>query len=141
MTVGERKRPMGRAGDPVRVCIVYEHSLFAHGLRRLFEREKAFRVVGMIKRPLTSSDQLRHLRPDVVIVEGDGRVTVLETLEGAMGVVVSLKGEDAAIFTGRPIKVSGPEELVETVRTIAGKKRGWDVARRRTWGRLTRRMR
>lgn len=62
--------------EAVRVCIVYEHSLFAHGIKRLLEQEKALRMIGMIERPTVSPREMRRLRPDVVVVEGDRKSVV-----------------------------------------------------------------
>lgn len=101
------------------MCIVYEHALFAHGIKRLLEQQKTLRIVGMIERPLLSLRGLKRHRPDVVVVEGDGGIAMLESLEGLMGVAISLRGEEATIFTGLPIRVSGPEELANAIRAIA----------------------
>jgi DNA-binding NarL/FixJ family response regulator len=110
-----------RSSPAVRVCIVYEHSLFAHGIKKLLERDKALRMVGLVERPLLSVRGLKRLNPDVVVVEDNGGMAILESLEGVMGVAVSLKGDAATIFTGFPIRVSRPEELVRAIRTIAGR--------------------
>lgn len=107
------------ARGAVRVCIVYEHALFAHGIKNLLEQQKSLRMVGMIERPDLSLRTLKRHRPDVVVVEGNGGITVLESLEGLMGVAISLRGEEATIFTGLPIKVSGPEELASALRAVA----------------------
>jgi len=103
----------------VRVCIVYEHALFAHGIKRLLEQQKALRMIGMVERPTVSARDLRRLRPDVVVVEGDGGMARLECLEGLTAVAISLRGDEATIFTGLPIRVSGPEELAEAIRSVA----------------------
>ena len=58
-----------RSSPAVRVCIVYEHSLFAHGIKKLLEGEKALRMVGLVARPLLSLRGLKRLKPDVVVVE------------------------------------------------------------------------
>jgi DNA-binding NarL/FixJ family response regulator len=105
----------------VRVCIVYEHSLFAHGIKKLLEREKTLRMVGLVERPLLSLPGLRRLKPDVIILEDNGGMAILESLDGVMGVAVSLRGDEATIFTGFPIRVSGPDELVQAIRTIVRK--------------------
>lgn len=115
----------------VRVCIVYEHSLFAHGIKRLLEQEKALRMIGMIERATVSARGMRRLRPDVVVVEGDQGMTVLESLEGVTAVAISLRGDEATIFTGFPMRVSGPEELADVIRSAArrrGRRRGQKVA-------------
>lgn len=119
---GER-RGSDRSSLRARVCIVYEHSLFAHGLRKLLEREESLRIVGLIDRPELSLPRLRRLRPDVVIVENDGGMNILESLDGVVGVAVSLKGSEATIFTGFPIRVSGPDELVRAIRMLVDKGR------------------
>jgi DNA-binding NarL/FixJ family response regulator len=103
------------------VCIVYEHSLFAHGIKKLLEGEKALQTVGLIERSLLSLRELKRLKPDVVVVEDNGGMAILESLEGVMGVAVSLRGDEATIFAGFPIRVSGPEELVRAIRTVAGR--------------------
>jgi chemotaxis response regulator CheB len=110
-----------KSSPAVRVCIVYEHSLFAHGIKKLLEREKALRMVGLVARPLLSLRGLKRLKPDVVVVEDNEGMAILESLEGVMGVAVSLRGDEATIFTGFPIRVSGPEALVRAIRTIAGR--------------------
>lgn len=115
----------------VRVCIVYEHSLFAHGIKRLLEQQKAVRMIGMIERPTVSARDLRRLRPDVVVVEGDAGMAVLESLEGVTAVAISLRGDEATIFTGLPTRVSGPEELADVIRSAArkrGRRRGQKAA-------------
>jgi DNA-binding NarL/FixJ family response regulator len=103
----------------VRVCIVYEHSLFAYGIKNLLEQQTKLRMVGMIERPRLSLRALKRHRPDVVVVEGDGGMAILESLEGLMGVAISLRGEEATIFTGLPIKVSGPDELANAIKAVA----------------------
>jgi len=115
----------------VRVCIVYEHSLFAHGIKRLLEQQKALRMIGMIERPAVSAREVRRLKPDVVVVEGDQGMAVLESLEGVTAVAINLKGDEATIFTGLPMRVSGPEELAHVIRSAArkrGRRRGQRVA-------------
>jgi DNA-binding NarL/FixJ family response regulator len=119
------------AREPVRVCIVYEHSLFAHGIKRLLEQQRALRMIGMVERSTVSARDFRRLRPDVVVVEGDGAMALLECLEGLTAVAISLRGDEATIFTGLPIRVSGPEELAEAIRSVA-RKRAWRRGRRVT---------
>lgn len=111
-----------RGRGTVRVCIVYEHALFAHGIKRLLEQQASLRMIGMIERQTVVPRDLRRLRPDVVVVEGDGSLTVLESLEGVTAVAISLRGDEATILTGRPIRVSGPEELADVVRSVARKR-------------------
>ena len=109
---------------------MYEHSLFAHGIKKLLEGEKALQTVGLIERPLLSVRELKRLKPDVVVVEDNGGMAILESLEGVMGVAVSLRGDEATIFAGFPIRVSGPEQLAEAIRSVArqrARKRGHKV--------------
>lgn len=119
---GQRGALAARA--PARVCIVYEHSLFAHGIKRLLEQQRALRMIGMVERSTVSARDFRRLRPDVVVVEGNGGIALLECLEGLTAVAISLRGDEATIFTGLPIRVSGPEELAEAIRSVARKRAG-----------------
>ena len=85
----------------------------------------------MIERSTASAREMRRLRPDDVVVEGDGGMAVLEFLEGVTAVAISLRGDEATIFTGLPMRVSGPEELADVIRSAArkrGRKRGQKVA-------------
>jgi len=107
----------------VRVCIVYEHSLFAHGIKRLLEPQKALRIIGMIERPALSGRDVRKLRPDVVIVEGNGSMAVMESLEGVTALAISLRGDEATIISGLPIRVAAPEQLADAIRSAARKHR------------------
>ena len=107
----------------MRVCIVYEHSLFAHGIKRLLEPQKAFRIIGMIERPALAGRDLRRLRPDVVIVEGNGSMAVMESLEGVTALAISLRGDEATIISGLPIRVAAPEQLAGAIRSAARKRR------------------
>ncbi len=120
-TVQHRRRRSNTSSPAVRVCIVYEHSLFAHGIKKLLEREKVLQMVGLVERPLLSPRGLKRLKPDVIILEDDGGMAIFESLDGVMAVAVSLKGDEATIFTGFPIRVSGPDELVQAIRTIVWK--------------------
>jgi DNA-binding NarL/FixJ family response regulator len=113
------------------VCIVYEPSLCAHGIKRLLEQQRALRMIGMVERSTVSARDFRRLRPDVVVVEGNGGMALLECLEGLTAVAISLRGDEATIFTGVPIRVSGPEDLAEAIRNVA-RKRAWRRGRRVT---------
>ena len=127
---GAMRAVVPRRRGAVRVCIVYEHSLFAHGIKRLLEQQKALRMIGLVERATVSARDLRRLKPDVVVVEGDGGMALLECLEGLTAVAISLRGDEATIFTGLPIRVSGPEQLAEAIRSVArqrARKRGHKV--------------
>lgn len=114
---------MERARRPVKVCIVYEHALFAHGVKGLLERDPGLRIVAMLERPAAALATLGRQKPEVVIIEGNGGMAILESLDGAIGVAISLRGVDATIFTGVPIRVSGPAELAGAIRSIGGRHR------------------
>jgi DNA-binding NarL/FixJ family response regulator len=101
------------------VCIVYEHSLFAHGIKRLLQPQKGLRIVGMIERPELSTRDLHRLRPDVVVVEGNGSMAVMESLEGVTALAISLRGDEATILSGLPVRVAAPEDLAGAIRHAA----------------------
>ncbi len=108
----------------VRVCIVYEHSLFAHGIKRLLEPQKTLRIVGLIERQELSTHHLRRLRPDVVVVEGNGGMAIMESLGGVTALAISLRGDEATILSGLPVRVGAPEELAGAIRDAARQRSG-----------------
>jgi hypothetical protein len=84
----------------------------------------------MVERSSGPREAVRRLRPEVVVLEGDGGMAVLESLDGVMGVAISLRGEEATIFTGLPVRVSGPSELAGAIRSAARRgRRGRPAAR------------
>lgn len=107
----------------MRVSIVYEHALFAHGIKGLLGRDRRLRIVGLFERPAVAPGELKRLKPDVVVIEGNGGIALLESLEGVVGVAISLRGDEATILTGLPVRVSGPEELARAIREVAGQRR------------------
>ena len=113
---------MNRPPGVLRVCIVYEHCLFAHGIKQLLARQKSLRMVALIERAKLSRGGLKRLRPDVIVMEGNGGMAVLHSIEGVTGVAISLNGDEATVFTGSPIRVSGPKQLAAAIRGVAGKR-------------------
>ncbi|MFQ5883445.1 MAG: hypothetical protein ACE5I9_13415 [Candidatus Methylomirabilales bacterium] len=107
----------------VKVFILYEHTLFGLGLERLLKQARGIEVVGTAARSEKSVDQLRTLRPHVIIVEGgdpslgSGLWEVLK--EGLPGRVISIPLDEdrATVYTTRQVLVAEVEELVKVVRS------------------------
>lgn len=90
----------------VRVLLVDDHELVRHGLRRAFEREAAFEVVGEAGTVAEAAGQAALLQPDVAVVDvnlpdGDGidLVRELRAARADLGlVVVTMYDDDARVM-------------------------------------------
>ncbi|MGE5303418.1 MAG: hypothetical protein ACM3TN_08830, partial [Alphaproteobacteria bacterium] len=51
--------------------ILYNHSLFAHGLEKLLQRQDGVTVTGVEKTGREALDHIKRLNPDVIIVEAE----------------------------------------------------------------------
>ena len=64
-----RQESSGRESAKSRVFIVDDHTMFREGLRQLIEHDPALTVCGDAADAETAMQELRHLNPDVVIVD------------------------------------------------------------------------
>jgi len=111
--------PMPRA---CRVFIVASHPLFAQGVQSLLHGQPGLAVVGMGAAALSVVDQIRELRPDVVILDADSDVqtSLLPVLlRENLGVkLVGLTLEDNRIDVYYQHQIIGTDvgDLIEAVR-------------------------
>ncbi len=114
----------------IKLFILYDHPLFGRGLERLLSQERAIEVVGATLRRDMSLEQLRALRPDVIVVEGDEPSlgpslweVLKETLPGRV-VTVDLDEDRATVYTSRRVMAEKVEDLVNAVRSGGRPRRG-----------------
>lgn len=107
----------------IKLFILYDHPLFGRGLERLLKQEGGIEVVGAALRRDMSLEQLRALRPDVIMVEGDEPSlgpSLWEVLkESPPGRVVSidLDADRATVYTTRRVMAEKVDDLVNAVRS------------------------
>ncbi len=105
-----------------RVFIVASHPLFAQGVESLLDGQSGLAVVGMGAAELSVIDEIRRLRPDVVILDADSdtQTTLLPALlRENLGVkLVGLTLEDNRIDVYYQHQIIGTDvgDLIEAVR-------------------------
>ena len=110
--------------------IVYDHLLFGRGLERLLKQKRDIKVVGATLRRDMSLEQLRTLRPDVIVIEGDESSlgpSLWEVLkESPPGRVVSIDLDEdrATVYTSRRVMAEKVEDLITAVRSGGSPRRG-----------------
>ena len=114
----------------VKVFILYDHPLFGLGLERLLEQERGIEVVGAAARSQNPLEQIRALRPDVVMVEGAEPSlgpslwdVLKEDLPGRV-ISVDLDEDQATVYTTRRLPAAQVEDLVKAVRSGGRSGRG-----------------
>ena len=118
----------------IKIFILYDHPLFGLGLERLLAQERGIEVVGAAARSENPLEQLRTVRPDVIILEG-GEPSLDPTLwevlkEDLPGRVISINLDEdrATVYTTRRLLAAEVEDLVKTLRSggrpARGRRRG-----------------
>jgi hypothetical protein len=105
-----------------RVFIVASHPLFAQGVESLLEGQSGLSVVGMGAAELSVVDQIRKLRPDVVILDSDSdaQSTLLPVLLrenlGVKLIGLTLEDNRIDIYYQQQLVGTDVADLVEAVR-------------------------
>jgi DNA-binding NarL/FixJ family response regulator len=118
----------------VRVLVVDDDSLMRAGLRAVFSSDDQIEVVGEAGDGRAAIDSAKRLNPDVILMdvrmpEMDGITAtreVLQTTPEARVVIVTTFEEDDYVFgalaagaSGFLLKRTGPEELIDAIKTVA----------------------
>jgi DNA-binding NarL/FixJ family response regulator len=119
----------------VRVLVVDDDKLMRAGLRAVISSDESIEVIGEAGDGRAAIDSARRLDPDVVLMdvrmpEIDGISATREVLEvapEARVVIVTTFEEDEYVFgalaagaSGFLLKRTGPEELIDAIKTVAG---------------------
>lgn len=107
----------------IKVFILYDHPLFGLGLEKLLKQERGIEVVGTTVRSHMSVEQMKALRPDVIMVEGGepGLASSLwealkESLPGRV-ITVELDENRATVYTSRQVPAAEVKDLVKAVKS------------------------
>jgi DNA-binding NarL/FixJ family response regulator len=119
---------------PVDILLVGEQTMFREGVRKVFEGEPGFSVVGDASDTDQALKAIAHLMPDVVIVGLSGRplARTMQTLQEltaagnhARTILVTTTIEDTHVAQAQQLGVSGillsdtsPQVLFESVRSV-----------------------
>jgi DNA-binding NarL/FixJ family response regulator len=119
---------------PVRVLLVDDDDLMRAGLKAVLSSDKRVEVAGEAGNGREAVDQVRALRPDLVLMDVrmpdlDGIAATRELLAASPDVkvvILTTFEEDDYIFgalnagaSGFLLKRTGPEELLEAIQTVA----------------------
>lgn len=105
------------------VLILYTSALFAKGLATLLGRERMLKIEGLVRLKKNGWRQMRALRPDVVIIEGDNPMVEATSVlcellkDSTRGFVVSvnLNQKDAVVYIGIRL-VATESNLIKAVK-------------------------
>ena len=103
--------------------ILYNHSLFAHGLEKLLQRQDGVTVAGVEKTRREALAHIKQLNPDVIIVEAErGKaepekilVRFLREQPKARMVRLSLEDNTAVLYSGSRCTANSVEDLIQSV--------------------------
>ncbi len=111
------------APERSRVYIVYQHSLFAEGIRSLLRDQPAVRIVGAERDKTQAFKDVKALKPSVVLVEeaaGDPlHSTAWDFLHGraaARVISLNLDQSSATVYDQESLPMSTPGDLLDAVR-------------------------
>ena len=128
---------MGQVGmaEPIRVLLVDDHAMFRAGLTALINLEKGMVVVGEAADGQAAVDQVRRLRPDIVVMDlsmpGSGGLAATRRI-AALGLptrilVLTVHAEEEYLVpviqagaSGYLTKTSADRDLIDALRTVAG---------------------
>jgi len=122
LTLGGNYTHMVSASAGSRVYMVYQHSLFAEGIRSLLRNQPAIQIVGAETDTMKAFNEVRSLKPSVVLIEEsttDPEQSVTWDLlhrQGAGRVVaLNLNHNAATVYDRESVPISTPADLLHAV--------------------------
>jgi DNA-binding NarL/FixJ family response regulator len=122
----------------VKVALIDDHPIVRQGLRNLLQSEPSFEVVAEADDGITGLEQVRRVRPDVLIVDlmmpglnGLDLINqALKDLPRLRIVVLSMQSADSYVVeafnlgaSGYVLKETGPSEIIQAIKTVVDGKR------------------
>ena len=108
------------ATSPCRTYIVYQHALFAEGVRSVLEEQNGVQIVGMEKDIGKALKAVRSLRPEVVLLEEPSSKKAqwpfLQLATAGRVVTLSLDHAFATVYDQERFPASDPAELAKAIR-------------------------
>jgi DNA-binding NarL/FixJ family response regulator len=117
---------MTTAASSCRTYIVYEHALFAQGVRSVLEAQDGVQIVGMEKDIGKALKAVRSLQPDVVLLEEPSLKKThwpfLQLATTGRVVTLSLDNAFATVYDQRRFVASDAAELAKAIRGNGNRK-------------------
>lgn len=107
-----------------RVFILYSHGLFARGVQSLLDREAEVEVVGMERDDRLALEEIRRLRPDVILVDSSTAPEahcltvsgIFQEIPEARVITLSLRENGIDVYDKQRIIAAGPSDLLRVLR-------------------------
>ena len=116
---------MMAANSPCRAYIVYDHGLFAQGVRSILEARRTVQIVGMESDVAKALKAVQSLQPEVIIVEECARRhqpmrlgAFLHSAGAGRVVTLSLDHDFATVYQRNRLPATGPGELVKVIQGV-----------------------
>ena len=114
---------MVRSPEPSRIYIVYQHSLFAEGIRSLLEHQPTVAIVGIERDKAKAFRDVKALRPSVVLIEeckADPQPSAtwdfLHRQGAGLIIALNLENSAATVYARKSLPISTPSDLLHAVR-------------------------
>ena len=114
---------MVRCPEGSRVYIVYQHSLFAEGIRSLLHDQPAVRIIGAERDRTKALKDLKVLKPSVILIEESetdpGQSATWDLLHrhsAGRVVALNLERSSATVYDRESVPISTSVDLVHAVR-------------------------
>ncbi|MGE5849133.1 MAG: hypothetical protein ACM362_03260 [Candidatus Methylomirabilota bacterium] len=109
--------------DIFRVFIVFNHALFAQGIRSLLRGRRTLQVIGMESDPVKALEAVGSLHPEVTIVEeSDAGIqsptlaAILQRHPAGRVVALDLDHNFATVYDRHRVVTTQPADLVRAIR-------------------------
>lgn len=105
--------------DKRRVAVLYTHALLGQGIAQLLQADKQLEVTCLRAGLADTCEQLKRLRPHVIVVEESEEGALLRDLvrdlPPALFIMVRLEESVMDIYYDRQVVAARPEALVEAI--------------------------
>ncbi len=108
---------------PIRIFLLSDHLLFAHGLKSLLDKYVKAKIVGQETKIKPAIEQIESLQPDIVIIDNtnspDNEIPelahILQTNPDTKVIGLSLKDNDAYIYRATERRITDISDLMQII--------------------------
>lgn len=114
---------MVRNPEASRVYIIYQHSLFAEGIRSLLQKQSAVRIIGAERDRTKALKDVKALKPSVILIEESttdpqqfATWDMLHRPGAGRVVALNLHHSAATVYDRKSLPISTPVDLLQAVK-------------------------